>query len=133
MEVFSMKWLQEEARKGDYKGMPDRKFVRFTKGKGANKNATHMYVSKSLFVEAEEKGFKYVRLGTDVIEGNKVLGFNFSKNYGGLELKNKNNGWKKVFNINGFLKGYEDAGIELPFDEKLDLIKEGQNYIYYIK
>ena len=125
-----MIWLQEEIKAKAER--EERKFVRFAKGKGNNKNATHLYISKSLFNEADEKGYKYVRLGVAEIGGKKVLGFNFNKTYGGMELKNKNGGWRKVFNVNAFLKAYQAHGIELPLNTQLDVVKEGHNYIHYL-
>lgn len=85
-----------------------------------------------MFTEAEEKGFKFVRLGVAEKDGKKVLGFNFNKSYGGIELKNKNGGWRKIFNINRFLKAYQEEGIELPIGDRLTLEKDGQNYVYYL-
>lgn len=127
-----MIWLQEDSKSKASADKLDRKFVRFAKGKGNNKKATHLYISKSLLNEAEEKGYNFVRLGVDEIDGKKILGFNFNKNYGGMELKNKNGGWRKAFNINGFLKAYEEEGFELPLNIQLDLVKDGQNYIHYL-
>ena len=127
-----MIWLQEDNKNRARADKTERKFVRFAKGKGNNKKATHLYISKSLFHEAEEEGFNYIRLGVDKIDGKKVLGFNFNKSYGGMELKNKNGGWRKAFNVNGFLKAYQSEGFELPLNIQLELIKEGQNYIHYL-
>lgn len=127
-----MIWLQEDSKTKGNNDKVERKFVRFAKGKGNNKNATHLYISKSLFNEAEEKGYRYVRLGVADIDGKKVLGFNFNKNYGGMELKNKNGVWRKVFNVNGFIRAYKEQGVELPLNTQLDLVKEGHNYIHYL-
>lgn len=125
-----MKWLQEEEK--PKRVSSEQRFVRFTKGKGNNKDTVQLYLSKSLFEEAEQKGFQYIRLGVSEKDGKKMLGFNLNKGYGGIELKNKNGGWRKIFNVKGFLKAYENEGIELPLNTRLELTKEGQNYIHYL-